>query len=217
MKNFYLLFFLVFGILSCQPPNDTDGADEQSLEDLQEEMNSLKNELEGTDENDWHTYFDLKVPAPMQEMDGLNQEAIAQYSYVEEVPLENNEMEVREHYLIVMMEEKEAIKGYPVELEVDIESYNDDAIESMRKGERIENFTILSQSSEVEKINDADCIKTEIEASIISYSEPVQLYYQLGVFETERAFYQVITWCIGDQRSLFKTDMERIVNSFREK
>lgn len=217
MKNFYLLFFLVFGILSCQPPNDIDDTDEHSLEDLQEEMNDLKDELGATPENDWHTYFDLKVPAPMQEMEGLNEEAIAQYSYVEEVPLENNETEVREHYLIVMMEEKEAIKGYPVELEVDVKSYSDDAIESMRKGESIEDFTVLSKSSEIEKINNADCIKIEIEASIESRGEPVQLYYQLGIFETERAFYQVITWCIGDQRSLFKTDMERIVNSFREK
>ena len=183
-----------------------------------ESVNELMSELtDGAEGETWSDYFDLDVPEPMMEMNSLNPEAIAQYGYIAEKIDEDNDTTILEHYLVVVMQAKSEIKGYPVELKLDAMSYRNDVINSLRGSKSLDEFQILTDEPIVEKVGGIDCVKNELLAAVNTANGPAKLYYNLGIFEGEKAFYQVMTWCLDSQKETFKKDMSLIIDSFKEK
>ncbi len=184
-------------------------------EDAETMADDVEQSLDGTDmssnSTEWMTnsdneYFTVKVPKRMEAMRDLNAEASVQYGYVKE---EGNQ--VKEHYLIVLMETKEEIASYGLDMEFDAMSYRDISVEALEGG--LDTYEVLTKEPEIEKVNGMQCVKNEMRGEL----GDINVFYKLGVFEGENAFYQVLTWCIEEQKGEFGKDMDKIIESFKEK
>jgi len=204
--KFHVLALVMVGAMySCQ------GAEEEGLEDLQEGLEEFEDEWVDSKwkEDGDGNFFSLELPTRMYPREDLNPEASLQYGYVEDVG-----GEVMEHYVIVMLEDKDSIANKEEELNLhlhlDILSYNDICLENMGGG--LDTFEILTPDPEPDVSNGMDYVINEMRGSM----GDVYIYYRLAVFEGERAFYQVLTWCIENQREEFEEDMAHIIESFQE-
>jgi len=200
------LAILSLGFFAC----GSSEAD-KAQDDLNNSTNELNDELNNASSADWKTlsdnsYFEIKVPSHMVVEPSLNADASLQYAYVEEVG-----GTVKEHYMIVLMETHEEIESYDLDTEFDAASYGEISAENLGTG--LDAYEILTKDPEVKSVNGMDCVRYEMEGAM----GDVNVYYELGVFEGEHAFYQVLTWTILDQRPEFKGDMDKIINSFKEK
>lgn len=193
--------FFACGGESADDTNDTVEIIDEMISDIVEE----------TPEGNWMTddfneYFSVKVPSRMESMRDLNAEASAQYGYVKQVGTE-----VKEHYMIVLMETKEEIESYGLDVEFDAMSYRDISVAALESG--LDTYTVLTTEPEIEKVNGMECVKNEMRGQL----GDINVFYKLGVFEGENAFYQVLTWCIEEQKGEFGADMDMIIDSFEEK
>ncbi|MBK7129747.1 MAG: hypothetical protein IPM74_05430 [Crocinitomicaceae bacterium] len=150
-------------------------------------------------------FYEIDIPEHMEITSELNDEASTQYEWV------SAEGSVtKEHYVIVLMETKEEIASYGLEGMFDALSYSELSVESIGSG--LIEYNILTKAPKIEKINGMDCVRYQMDGS----NGVVGVYYELGVFEGEKAFYQVLTWTIKDQKDEFKPQMDHIINSFKE-
>lgn len=150
-------------------------------------------------------FYEIDLPEHMVASTELNDQATSQFEYVQE---EGGEL--KEHYLIVLLETKEEIATYDLGFEFDAMSYGEIAVQSLEGG--LDSYNILTKNPKVESINGMDCVKYEMEGSLGA----VDVFYKLGVFEGEKAFYQVLTWTIKSQKDQFLPHMDKMINSFKE-
>jgi len=150
-------------------------------------------------------FYEIDIPERMEVMDDLNPDATSQFGYIKE---EGDA--AKEHYVIVLMETKEEIATYDLGFELDAMSYSELALQALEGG--LDSYEVLTKNAKVEKVNGMDCVKNEISGSI----GDVNVFYKLGLFEGEKAFYQVLTWTIEDQKDEFGPHMDKIINSFKE-
>ena len=209
------LAFLPLAFFACGGETSTDTVSDGQNE--MDQMSEMMQEMTGETPKGVHENFELYIPEPMMEMTELNPNAAAQYGYIEEVTDDSGHTHVMEHYLLVIEETKADIASYPVDLDWDAMSYRDNVIESLRSGENVSKFVVLTAEPKVEKLNGLDCVLNDMEATLESRVGPVKLFYKLAVFEGEKAFYQILTWCVNDQRNVFEYDMDQIIASFKEK
>ncbi|MBI3136759.1 MAG: hypothetical protein HYZ14_18945 [Bacteroidetes bacterium] len=200
------LAMLSLGFFACGSSEADKAQDE-----LTDALNELNEELNTSSSTSWKTindnsYFSIDIPDHMKVETTLNAEASLQYAYVEQVGTK-----VKEHYMIVLMETHEEIDSYELETEFDAASYG--ALSAENLGTGLDEYTIMTENPEVKEVNGMDCVRYEMEGAM----GDVQVYYELGVFEGEHAFYQVLTWTILDQKPEFKADMDKIITSFKEK
>lgn len=151
-------------------------------------------------------YYTVDIPEHFEVMNDLNSEATSQFGYVGK-----EGGETKEHYLIILMETKDEIASYDLGFEFDAASYSELAVQSLEGG--LDNYEVLTKNAKVEQVNGMDCVKNEMRGSLGA----VSVFYKLGVFEGEKAFYQVLTWTIENQKEQFGPDMDKIINSFKEK
>lgn len=212
----FALSLLSIVLLASSCGNSETKNDENDFNEIYNQLDTLKNELAVEDENNWRNFFQIKVPEPMFEMNQLNKEAVAQYGYIEEVQSDSkDEVEVLEHYLIIMMETKADIANYPTDMEFDAASYYDNVMQSLRESK--DEFDEVVDDPEVTTINGLNAVHNEAIAGMRVKGEWIDLFYEIAVVEGNNAFYQIITWCPNGQREIFETDMELIINSFKEK
>jgi len=150
-------------------------------------------------------YYEIEIPEHFESRNDLNSQATSQFGFVK-----TEGGDVKEHYLIVLMETKEEIASYGLDFEFDAATYSEIAAESLEGG--LSSYEILTKNPKVEKVNGLDCVKTEMRGSLGT----VNVFYKLGVFEGNKAFYQVLTWTIEEQKGEFGPHMDRIINSFKE-
>ena len=150
-------------------------------------------------------FYTMDIPEHFEVMNDLNQQATSSFGYV------NDEGgETKEHYLIVLMETKEEIASYGLGFDFDAMSYSELAVQSLEGG--LDEYEVLTKNPKVEQVNGMDCVKSEMKGSLGT----TDVFYKLGVFEGEKAFYQVLTWTIADQKDEFGPHMDKIINSFKE-
>jgi hypothetical protein len=215
--------FLIFPILSmsllvgsCSANSESDDGNNLVVDEYQE-MIDLMEDVTSPDveKADWNNYFEIAIPAPMMQMDELNPTAIAQYGYVEELELDTTGGRiVKEHYLIVLMELKDSIAGYPVQRELDAMIYRNDAVNALLGGDN--GFKDLTEEPKVDTLHGLDCVRTELSRILMGNDGEILLYYQMAIVEGNNAFYQILTWCVDSQRDDFEYEMEKIINSFKE-
>ncbi len=204
------VLILSFGFFACGGSSEKEEL-EGMLEELRAELDqNVLDEETGLSLKTNNAFFDIKIPDRMDIMTDLNAEASLQYGYVKEMGLE-----VKEHYLIVLMETKEEIETYDLDVEFDAMSYSEISVESLGNG--LDEYNILTTNPEVEKVNGMDCVKSQMQGTLFGPQGNINVYYKLGVFEGDKAFYQVLTWCIEEQKGEFEADMDMIIESFVEK
>ena len=188
---------LVIGLFSCNGSSNADS--DSSFEESELETNFLNEEDPGPN------MYTIDIPEYMEEMSDLNDAAGTQYGYVEEV-----DGVVMEHYFIIITETHEEIEEYELGYDFDAESYSEIAVAGLEEG--LDEYTVL-KTSKVKSVNGMDCVKSEM----LGLLPGVSVYYKMGVFEGEYGFYQVLTWTIEDQKGEFEEEMDKIIDSFKEK
>ncbi|MCG8575040.1 MAG: hypothetical protein MI810_09175 [Flavobacteriales bacterium] len=211
MKLFRRSLFAVLSIGMIACTSAVEDAAEDSMEELSDSMDELGEEL---GESAWKSdgdgeFYEIDVPGRMYVRSDLNTDASLQYAYVEETATE-----VKEHYLVVLSEAKSDIEAdlaeMDMEMDIDVMQYRDICVEGLANG--LDTYSVLTEEPVIETVNGMDCVKNEMRGSKGS----VNVYYQLGVFEGEKGFYQVLSWCIEEQKEEFVSDMEQIIDSFKE-
>jgi len=150
-------------------------------------------------------FYEIDVPERMTMTDQLHAEASTQYEYVEQVG-----DVVKENYLIVLMETKESISQLDLGFEFDALTYSELSIQALEGG--LATSEILTKQPKVESVNGMDCVEVDMEGN----AGGIDVFYKIGVFEGEKAFYQVVTWTLLDQKEEFMPIMEKMIASFKE-
>ncbi len=203
--NYLVTIFILLTLLSC----GSTASNDKSSEINEGEKIELKNDT--SDKG-----FKLYVPSYMEKIEDLHESADAQFVYVEDENTNSGATGLKEHFLIVLSEKKTEIENYSVPVKPTLQSYHQDAIETMRMNEATLKFNVLDSISPVQQINGCQVIVSEITTLIKTFDDPMELYYKIAIIEGKKAFYQVITWCPLDQKPSFYLEMDQIVQSFQE-
>jgi hypothetical protein len=150
-------------------------------------------------------FYEIDVPERMTMTNELHAEASTQYEYVEQVG-----DVVKENYVIVLMETKESIDQLDLDIEFDALTYSELSIQALEGG--LATSEILTKEPKVESVNGIDCVKIDMEGN----AGGIDVFYKIGIFEGEKAFYQVVTWTLLDQKDEFAPIMDKMLASFKE-
>lgn len=201
----YLYFFSLFFFFSC------GNASDESLQDvdIEETFDELSDQL--TDPI-WQVrsdgeLFEIDIPTEMQEKDNLNPDARLQYAFIDKI-----DGVVNENYVIVIAELFP--EGEDIASKVDILGFTEAYLDSLMDGK--EGYTVENKPA-IESINGLEAVVHELKAPIKTANDSlVDIYYMLGVYAGQKALYQVLSWTLYDQKELFRTDMKRMIYSFKE-
>lgn len=150
-------------------------------------------------------FYEIDVPERMQSTNELHAEASTQYEYVEQVG-----DVVKEHYLIILMETKESIDALGLDFEFDALTYSELSIQALEGG--LASSEVLTKEPKIEKVNGMDCVKIDMKGN----ANGIDVFYKIAIFEGEKAFYQVVTWTLLEQKDEFAPIMDKMLASFKE-
>ncbi len=198
--NYLLLFIVILpSMLSC----NTNHNDEDDDKNLPSPYKTVK-----ADE-----ICEILVPKYFSEMDDINPKAVIQYGYIEEVDSIKQAQNYigDEIYTIVLVDYKfEMEQIYGDTFEIGIEFFNQMCQENLDL--ILDDFSAEFDQPKVQIENGVKSIHNEFLGRIDQYL----VYYQIGVFETEKGFYQVLTWTMQEYMSKHKEEMLKMTTSFQE-
>lgn len=206
-KSVCLFAMTGFLMIACNGSN----SNEESLTDALEKLNEKLDEASGP-ETEWqtildHPAFSVDLPMRMKFESSLNPDADLQYAYVEET-----DFGTKEHYVIVLIQYKDSIPDYDDEsAEFSIEEFGNRASSDL--GNSLDEYEIFTAEPEVEDVNGLECMRYEMSGGM----GDVKIYYQMAVYKGDKAFYQLVTWTLQNQKEEFKGEMDRMISSFKEK
>ncbi len=198
--NYLLLFIVILpSMLSC----NTNHIDEDDDKNLPSPYKTVK-----ADE-----ICEILVPKYFSEMDDINPKAVIQYGYIEEVDSAKKAQNYigDEIYTIVLVDYKfEMEQIYGDTFEIGIEFFNQMCQENLDL--ILDDFSAEFDQPKVQIENGVKSIHNEFLGRIDQYL----VYYQIGVFETEKGFYQVLTWTMQEYMNKHKEEMLKMTTSFQE-
>jgi hypothetical protein len=56
----------------------------------------------------------------------------------------------------------------------------------------------------------------EAEVTYFDKEAEIEIYYLVGVVETKKSFYKVLSWSGADKKNTFKSDFQKILYSLRD-
>ena len=140
--------------------------------------------------------FSVLIPEYLTPSAGLHQQASLQY--------QNEEKEI---YVLVIDESKADMQAY--DLDYDIETYYKNIV-STPFTEKIKNGKVSIPG--MQEINGNKALIAEITGIL----NGIDVYYKLAVIETNKRFYQVLTWTRLDRKENYEKDLLKIIESLRE-
>lgn len=144
-----------------------------------------------------HTY-QLSLPNYMSKTGGLNSAASIQYKSV-----------IKDVYGFVIYDTKE---------ELNLVEMNFSSISEFYE-EFMNDFLVGEKSKKVSTPKFSTQGKTSfIESDVFYYDQDAELeiFYLVGVVETEKAFYKVISWSSAEKKDQFKVDFQQILYSLKD-
>lgn len=195
-----IIIIIVLFIAACAPDNvqESNLTPEEKLDKLIAEVPTWRTDSSSV-------YFKIDVPIRMIWTPELNEGAEIAYSYTQEVA-----GEMKEFYLLVLVETHEQIDSYGFSQDFNLSAYNKAVLSNVT--ESLDHYELLGDGASINKINEMDCIINEIFGSLGA----VNIFYKLAVFKGRSAYFQVLTWTLDFQRSEFEEDMDKIIESFSE-
>ena len=146
----------------------------------------------------------LSLPKYLEQVSGLNNEALVQY--------QNTEKEV---YTIMILEEKSELKPL---LKPSNSKYSDRTLISlyaeMQMRSLEERVKIRGRNNPKRiTINDMDSEIFEFDAKVPGVDEPI--FYHLTLFEGKNDFFMLMSWTLLENKQLYKDTFDRIAKSFK--
>jgi len=152
----------------------------------------------------------IEVPLYFEPIEKLNDQALIQYGYIDKDTtqklLPNDAIFVTTSVFYKMDLQK--IIGDTVQFS--LLEFNTDFVENISLA--IDEAKALHETPLINEQNGVKSIHNEIYGS---YDTDL-VYYQIGLFETEIGYYQIITWCLQDHLAKHKDEMYKITTSFKE-
>jgi hypothetical protein len=142
--------------------------------------------------------FQLNLPTYMSKTGGLNSAASIQYKSV-----------IKDIYGFVIYDTKEELSLVEMNFSSISEFYE----------EFIKDFLVGEKNRKISKPKISRQGKTSfIESDVTYYDQDaeIEIFYLVGVVETEKAFYKVISWSAADKKDQFKADFQQILYSLRD-
>jgi len=153
----------------------------------------------------------IEVPAYFWEMNDLNSESLLQYGYNDTV-VDSTALIVKDAIFVTtsVFYKMDLQKMLGDSMKFDLLEFNTDFVENLK-------LALDDAKPEFENptINEHNGIKSLHNSIYGSYGKDL-VYYQIGLFETEIAYYQVLSWCLQDHLAKHKDEMYRMTTSFKE-
>jgi hypothetical protein len=140
--------------------------------------------------------YSISIPDYLQPCVDLHNDASFQYQNID-----------KDIYAFVIDERKKTMVSY--DLDYDIDAYFKN-IASQPFLEKIKNGKVSTPAKE--KIDGHEALVSEITGNV----DGIDVYYRMGVIETPYAFYQILTWTRADKKAEFQSDMNAMIESFKE-
>ncbi|CAD0001852.1 hypothetical protein [Flavobacterium chungangense] len=142
--------------------------------------------------------FNISLPDYMNKTAGINTSSAIQYK-----------SEVKEVYGFVIFDTKEEL-GY---LELNYNSINDFYEDFMKDFLTDEDKKEISKSVS-KKIGENNFIESD--ATYFDKDANMEIYYLIGIVETKKAFYKVLSWTSKEKKDTFKADFQKILYSLKD-
>jgi hypothetical protein len=153
----------------------------------------------------------IEIPNYFVKMSDLNSDALLQYGYNDTV-VDSTALLVQDAiYVTTSVYYKMDLQKQLVDtLEFSLMEFNDQFVENIK-------LALDDARAEYEKpnINIHNGMKSLHNEIYGSYGDDL-VYYQIGLFETEIAYYQVLSWCLQDHLAKHKDEMFKMTTSFKE-
>lgn len=142
--------------------------------------------------------FNISLPDYMNKTAGINTASAIQYK-----------SEVKDVYGFVIYDTKEEL-GY-IELNyTSINDFYDEFMKDFLTGEdKLEVSKAISK-----KIGENNFIESD--ATYFDKDANMEIYYLIGIVETKKAYYKVMSWTSKEKKDTFKADFQKILYSLKD-
>jgi len=144
-----------------------------------------------------HT-FDISIPDYMNKTVGLNEDSAIEY-----------QSEVKELYGFVIYDLKEDLKLVELNFNSAKEFYDGFMKDFLKETEK---KTISNPVSKT--VNGINFIEADVDA--FDKEANMEIYYLIGVVETKKAFYKILSWSSKENKDKFKGDFQKILYSIKD-
>lgn len=142
--------------------------------------------------------FNISLPDYMNKTAGINTSSAIQYK-----------SEVKDVYGFVIFDTKEDLKL----VELNYTSVND-FYEDFMKDFLIDQEKRTVSKPVLKKIGEIDFIESDI--TYFDKDANMEIYYLIGIVETKKAFYKVLSWSSKEDKDKFKADFQKILYSVKD-
>lgn len=142
--------------------------------------------------------FDLSLPDYMSKTGGLNSSAAIQYKSL-----------VKDVYGFVIFDTKEELELIEYKF-ASVNEFYEDFIKDFLKDEPKRTLSKPIVSSK----NGINFIETDL--SYYDNDAKAEIYYLVGIVETPKAYYKVLSWCAAENKKNFKADFQKIIYSLKD-
>lgn len=199
-KSLFFVFLLLFSLLSesC----DSKKSNVTPFEQKQDASNYTLAVSEGI--------CQILVPDYMIEMKDINPDAVIQRGYIQKDD-GNPETIEDEIYAVVHVDYKNEIrKVKPDSSNVGImDFYN---LHYANLDFILSDLSVETDTPKVQALNGMNFVHNGFFGRLDEYL----VYYQIGIFETDMGYYQVVTWCMQNHMQKHKEEMYKITSNFKE-
>lgn len=142
--------------------------------------------------------FDISLPSYMSKTTGFNTDAAIQYK--------NG---LKDVYGLVIFDTKEELTLNDMKFAT-INDFYENFIPGFVKDEENRKVTtpITKKKGEINFI--------ESDLSYYSKEAKDEIYYLVGIVETKKAYYKVLSWCLASNKDKFKADFQKILYSIKD-
>jgi len=153
----------------------------------------------------------IEVPKYFWAMDDLNSESLIQYGYNDTI-IDSTALLVQDAIYVTtsVFYKMDLQKMLGDSLNFNLLEFNNDFVENLKLA-----LDEARPEFETPNINEQNGIKSLHNEIYGSYGDDL-VYYQIGLFETEIAYYQVLSWCLQDHLAKHKDEMYKMTTSFKE-
>lgn len=142
--------------------------------------------------------FTISLPAYMSRTAGLNSSAAIEYK--------NTDKDV---FGFVIIDDKELMKSMDVSFGTAKEFYDDFIKDFIEGEEKVKQSTPITKTVGAIKFVEAD-------VSFYDKDAETEIFYLVGIVETSKAFYKVMSYCTLANKDKFKEDFKKILYSIKD-
>jgi hypothetical protein len=144
-----------------------------------------------------HT-FDISLPSYMSKTGGINNAATIQYQSV-----------VKDVYGFVILDTKEELSLVEMNFG-SVNEFYEDFIKDFLKDEKKRKISkpIAQTKGNINFI--------EVDASYYDKDAKTEIFYLVGIVETSKAYYKVLSWSTVENKDKFKADFQQIMYSIKD-